>query len=81
MGVGGWTGGKVLLPILVTAEAEARLLHGHETEAMIVVVTGRAQTTAELRGRSIPDETARVLSHGRESVTAERCSSGPVFLQ
>src|SRR5262245_6082517 len=81
LGVGGWTGGKVLLPISVTADAEAWLPHGDETEAMIVVVTGGAQTTAELLGRRIPDETARVLDRGRESVPAERCSSGRIVVE
>ena len=81
LGVGGWTSGKVLFPISVTAEAEARLPHRDETEAMIVVVTGRAQTTAELHGRSIPDEPACALDRYRESVSAERGSSGLVTVE
>ena len=42
--------GKVLLAISVAADAEVGLLDGAEPQAMLVVVTRKAQTTAELPG-------------------------------
>src|SRR6185436_7881775 len=42
----------------VTADAELGSSHGCQAETMLIVVAGRAQTTAELTGGGVADEAA-----------------------
>ena len=73
--------GKVLLAMFVAADAEARPLDGGETEAVFVVVTRRTQTTAQIPGRGIADETSRLPGRGGESIVAKRHPCRAVAVQ
>jgi hypothetical protein len=71
----------MLLAICVAADAEVCPLHRAKTEAVVIVVTRRAQAAAELAGRRIADETSRRISRGGESVPAERRAFGALVVQ
>ena len=64
--------GEMLLPIGVAPDAEVCPLDGAETEAVIVVVTRRAQTTAHVPGGRVTDETPGRRRGGGESILPER---------
>jgi hypothetical protein len=73
--------GEMLLAICVTAEAEVCPLNGAEIEAVLVVVTRRAQTTAQRPRRRIANETSRRLGWGGESVVAKRRPCRAIVVQ
>src|SRR5262245_20867932 len=64
--------GEVLLAIHVAAHAEVRALDGAETEAVLVVVTRRAQTPTQLSRPRVTDEPAPPLRGSGESIGTER---------
>src|SRR5262249_6852622 len=72
---------EVPLTILVAPHAEVRALDEAEIETVLVVVTGRAQTTSQIPGRRVPDETSAHRRRGGESVVPERGARGPVVTQ
>jgi hypothetical protein len=80
LGIGN-AGGKMLLPVSVAPHAKLGALDRAETEAMLVVVTRRAETTTEISGRGIADEASSRRRRNRESVLAERRPRGPVVAQ
>jgi hypothetical protein len=73
--------GKMLLAFTVAAAAEACALDQAETEAMLVVVTRRAQTAAHFTRHGITDEKSRRPRRGGESVPAKRRPGGPIAVQ
>src|SRR6266850_3458309 len=74
-------GGEVLLASRVTRGAEIGPLHGAEAEAVLVVVTRRAQTTAELARRRVTHEAPALAGGDGEALPAERPSGGPVVIE
>ena len=73
--------GKMLLALYVAADAEACALDQAEIEAVLVVVTCRAQTAAQVTGPGITHEDARRRRRGGESVPAKSRPGGRIAVQ
>src|ERR1700730_10213994 len=73
--------GEVPFPPRVAPGAEVRPLHGAEAKAMVVVVTRRAQTTADLARGGVTHEASPPRRGDSETFLAERHPSGPVVVQ
>src|SRR5262249_9183651 len=64
----------------VASGAEVRPLHGAEAEAMFVVMTRRAQTTAKLARGRITHEAPRPRRPGGKALQAECPPRGPIVV-
>jgi len=71
----------MLLALYVAADAEACALDQAEIEAVLVVVTCRAQTAAQVTGPGITHEDARRRRRGGESVPAKSRPGGRIAVQ
>src|SRR5262245_1665804 len=65
----------------VAPGTEVRLLHGAEADAMLVVVTRCAQTTAQLTRGRITHEAPPGRSGNDESLQPKRFARGPIIVQ
>lgn len=77
---GRWAGEVVYAP-RVAAGAEVRPLHDAEAKAMFVVVTGRAQTAAEIARGRVAHEAPPACRGGGEALQPERLPSGEIVVQ
>src|SRR5262249_39755764 len=73
--------GKMLRALTVAAAAEACALDQPETEAVLVVVTRRAQTAGQFTGHGITDESSPGRRRDGESVPTKRRPGGPIAVQ
>src|SRR4030095_5253334 len=73
--------GEVGVPIRMTARAEIDPLHGATPQAMLVVVTRRAQATSQRARGGITHEDTAGGRGRRECVTAQLHSGHPVVIE
>src|SRR5262249_47218336 len=73
--------GEVLFASRVAPSTEVRLLHGAETDAMLVVVTRRAQATPQLARGRVTHEAPPARGGNGEALLPKRFPRGPIIVQ